>query len=160
MKKLLVLIGLLSLLFASCETITKYDDSIPEEKTTRVVTYRIGDVVAYNGIPVNWKRSAVMFQLNYYQIPAGDTLLEFNVNAGLGSGRYLTGKGLQIKYNFQPQKEYWFYIGQRDRTYGVFIYAWDFGDKNAGSINKNNFIGFAPFLNIDKVTGDNTIYLD
>jgi len=157
MKKIFVLIGIAVLLFVSCETITKFDDSIPQEKTARLATFRIGDVVAYNGIPVNWKRSA--FKLDYYQIPAGDTLLECNVNAALGPNEYFKGNGLQFRFTYLPKKEYFFFVGQRDRTYGVFIHAWDFGDKNSGAPTKDSLVGFAPFLNIDKVTGDNTIYL-
>jgi len=150
MKKLLVLVGLLSLLFASCATgeisdkyIVKFDDSIPEEETARLVTERIGNIIEYNGIPINWKRT----DFKYYQIPAGDTLLVCNVDSFLINNPRVTvrGEGFQFRYNFQKKKNYYFYLSEKDGKYGLEIYSWDYGEKM--SFNKKNLVGFVPFVN-------------
>jgi hypothetical protein len=158
MKKILLLIGIASLLFSSClSTSTSiFDDSILEEKTTRIMTNNIGDVNEYNGIPVNWKQKFAKNTL--YQIPAGDTLLEFDVEAEISYKSYISIKGASLKYNFQPQKEYWFSISRKNNLWGIDLYAWDYGDKNSGKqtyrsitvldYDEANFVEFVPFNNL------------
>jgi hypothetical protein len=143
MRKLLILIGMSVLLFFSCKTLVAFDESIPEEKTARISFDSVGNITAYNGIPVNWKRSLAF---NVYQIPAGETTLEFDLD-----NRNYFGKNILVKYDFQPQKEYFFDVGKRDNMTGLIVYAWDYGEKGAGSGTpkqiQSHYVGFAPFLN-------------
>jgi len=154
MKKLFVLIGISVLLFFSCKTLVAFDESIPEEKTARISFDSVGNITAYNGIPVNWKRSLAF---NVYQIPAGETTLEFDLD-----NRNFFGKNILIKYDFQPQKEYFFDVGKRDNMTGLIVYAWDYGDKMAGSGTpkqiQSHYVGFAPFLNTRQ--GNQKLVLD
>lgn len=144
MKNLLALIGISGLLFFSCKTITAFDESIPEEKTARIIFVNVGSITSYNDIPVDWKRT---IGFHFYQIPAGDTKLEFDIE----NGNY-SGKNIIIKYDFQPQKEYYFEIGKKDNNYGLTVYAWDYGDKSSVSGTPKqmqaHIVGFAPFLNV------------
>jgi len=165
MKKLLILTCLSVLLFFSCKTIATFDESIPEEKTARIMIGDIGVVTEYNGISVNWERLRG-FTATLHQIPAGDTVFKIDVDAQLSvnygssySGNsfnvtttrnILQIKGATFRYNFQPQKEYYFDAAQNnDKIFGLRIYAWDYGDKNAGSGTPAQFdehyVTFVPF---------------
>jgi len=161
MKKLSVFIVISVLVFFSCRSVATFDESISEEKTTRIFTGGIGTVTEYNGIPVNWERvRSLKFTLQ--QIPAGDTLLQIDVDAELSviysanstSRVILKADGALFKYNFQPQKEYFFDADMKNSEYGLNIYVWNYGDKNSGSGTPkdyaNHFVAFVPFLNIQK----------
>jgi len=166
MKKLSVFIGILVLLFVSCKTIASFDESIPEEKTTRICMAGIGTVTEYNGISVKWEGlSGFKFTVN--QIPAGDTLLQIDVDAQLSvfynsyynsNGNFVNSTTREVlklnsalfKFNFQPQKEYYFDAAKSNDGYGLRVYAWDYTEKNAGSGTpkdfEKHFVTFVPFL--------------
>lgn len=161
MKKILALTCLLVLLFSSCVSVKKFDESVPEEKTARIFTGGIGTVTGYNGISVNWER-VKGFSFVFNQIPAGDTTLEIDVDAQLSSfydggtnttyRKILQVKGALFKFNFQPQKEYYFEAAQKDNTYGLSVYAWNYGEKGSGSGGPStwteHFVAFVPFQNV------------
>jgi len=122
MKKLSVLIGISVLLFFSCITTTTiFDDSIPVEKTARILLTGAGNVTEYNGIGYTTDRSTIV-----------------------------NGKDILFRYNFLPQKEYFFYLAEKNNTYGLSVYAYNYGEKKSGIPREINahFVGFAPFLNI------------
>lgn len=159
MKKLLVLICLSVLLFFSCVSIKAIDESVPEEETARLFTGPLGTVTSYNGISVNWGRLRGI-SVEIHQIPAGDTTLEIDVDAQLSLSvignttyrRVLRVKGALFRYNFQPMKEYYFDVAEKDNKYGLVVYAWNYGDKNAGSGTAGHWnahlVEFVPFLNV------------
>jgi hypothetical protein len=149
MKKILVLIGIASLLFSSCITNLKlivFDDSIPEEKTARLDITFLGTVTEYNGITVNWHQS---FAGTAFQIPAGDTLLQLDVDRNGYSG-----ENIMWRYNFQPQKVYILHAGSgvegNNYKYGINVYTFNYGEKLAGLLTEH-FVEFVPYLNVDKV---------
>jgi hypothetical protein len=165
MKKLLLLISLSVLLFASCKTITAFDESIPEEKTARIMMGNIGVVTEYNGISVKWERPRGL-TATLHQIPAGDTVLQIDVDTQLSVSynSYYTSdafnvtttrttlklKGAIFRYNFLPKKEYYFDAAKNnDEVYGLKIYAFDYDDKNAGSGTpaeyEAHYVTFVPF---------------
>lgn len=100
------------------------------------------------------------FKVEMHQIPAGDTTLEIDVDAKLsvsyiGNSSHTTVlrvKGALFRYNFQPMKEYYFDAAQKDDKYGLVVYAWDYGEKNAGQGTAGNWnahlVAFVPFLNV------------
>jgi len=146
MKKLLVIAGSV-LLFFSCGTTQTgkgiiFDNSIPVEQTAEIANV-VGIVTGYNGIEVKWKMGGVI------QIPAGDTLLEFDVNYDTGDIVY-KGKNMLFRYNFQPQKWYylWFAGKYEDRRtiYGVNVYTYEIGEKVTQGGFKDHFTEFVPFL--------------
>lgn len=158
MKKLLIVICIASLLFSSCLTTNIFDDSISEEKTARINIERIGNVTEYNAIPVSWNRQ---FKTVLYQIPAGDTLLQFDVDAQLSvyygangstSRNILRINGALFKYNFQPQKVYVLYAGVKNGVSGINVYAWNYGEKMSGTPAQieTHFLAFVPFLNVSQ----------
>jgi len=85
MKKLLLFASISFFLFLSCSTSVGivFDDSIPIEKSSEICTYA-GTITGYNGIAVSWKPSLS----NSVQIPAGDTIFEFDINAQWGGTIY------------------------------------------------------------------------
>jgi hypothetical protein len=133
---------------ASCGTTgdveTVFDDSIPVEKTAGIITW-IGSVTAYNGIPVDWKRT---FSRRAVQIPAGEATLEWDIDSYQGFIRY-TGKGMLMKYNFKPQKKYLFQVEKKENVTGLAIYEYDKDEKVKYSYSDmdTHKVDFVPFLN-------------
>ena len=153
-KRELILFGLCFLIISSCSytKVTRtYDESIPLEKSSRIVITGVGDVIGYNGIPVNWKNK-MSLSLQIIQIPAGDTLLEWNVESTTGFVVY-RGKNILFRFNFQPQKIYYLTVGQKDQAFGLNVWAYDFDEKVPVEFrNTEHFIGFFPFLNTNQGT--------
>ena len=130
-----------------------YDESIPVEKSA-MVFQNVGDIIVYNGINVNWKQYKMTRGV---QIPAGDTLLEWNIQSN-----DILGKNILFRYNFQPNKQYTFWVCFRNedhedenfsyKIYGLQVFAYDFGHKITYSDfgNEKYLVGFVPFLNVEK----------
>jgi hypothetical protein len=77
------------------------------------------------------------------QIPAGDTLLEWKYNS------YIY---VWFRYNFQPQKQYFFFLDQEEGKYGYRLYTYDFGEKVPGDpYRKDHLLGFVPFLKVSGI---------
>jgi len=155
MKKYLLLIGILSLLFSSCWTwsVRVFDDSTPEEKTARLFPYDVGTVTEYNGITVNWKKSYSLDD-KLIQIPAGETLLQFDVNSRLYFSNYsftVRGENILFRYNFQPQKTYVFHLVFHSNSgiYGLNVYAYNYGEsmRDLRRPSRRRLVEFVPFLN-------------
>jgi hypothetical protein len=158
MKKLFLLFCTTALLLASCLVTPKarvvYDESISVEKTAWICPVTIGTITGYNGIEVKWKLNP--FSYNFVQIPAGDTLLEWDIDTSQGNNIYRASNVL-FRYNFLQGKQYIFFIGRGARTennergsLGLLVYMYNIGEKiNAiDSELKKHYHGFAPFLNI------------
>ena len=154
MKKFLLLAGISVLLFFSCASSVGivFDDSVPKEKSAEIFTYA-GTITGYNGIAVSWKPS----MSNMIQIPAGDTLFEFDVNAAYGNTIF-KGSGILFKYNFIPNKKYFLLFDRQHdeeankNTYGLNVYTFEIGEKIPLSMKtlENNFTAFVPFLNVSE----------
>jgi len=97
MKRIIVIVGAVLVLLCSCSGTPKvgivYDESVPAEKSALLLTSQ--DIIAYNGIPVNWK----MTFKGGILIPAGDTLLEWNINATVGN-TIVKGNNMLFRYTF------------------------------------------------------------
>jgi len=148
MKKLLILPIILVFLFFSCSTTTKvgivFDDSIPIEKSSQIVTYS-GTITGYNGISVNWKPA----MSNAVQIPAGDTLFEFDIRSTLGNTIY-SGSGWLFRYNFPPNKMYFLWFNVENDLWGMNVYTYEIGEKIPVTTMKGMepyLMAFVPFLN-------------
>jgi hypothetical protein len=155
MKKQILWV-ILPLLVSSCTSTASlglvYDESVPLEKSSWICTANLGTITGYNGITVNWKKSysAIMIQ-----IPAGDTLLEVDVDAGDIMTTY-KGKDLIFQYNFQPGKQYFMSIGYEESgDIGVNLYAYDIGESMKVSMSdySAHHVAFTPFLNAEGNTG-------
>jgi hypothetical protein len=151
MKKLLLLTGISVLLILSCTMSVGmvFDDSVPEEQST-YISSSVGEIIGYNGISVKWKQG-----FKAVQIPAGDTLLEWNIDAPrYGSSARYTGKNLLMRYNFEPQKWYYFIYDIKNGAPGLNVYVYAAGEKveaavlNNWSVYDAHYVGFAPFLNV------------
>jgi len=150
MKKFLLFSGVLVLLLFSCSTSVGivFDNSIPIEQSAEICTYA-GIITGYNGIAVNWKP----ILSNTVQIPAGNTLFEFDINAAYGNTIY-KGNGVLFMYNFLPNKKYFlFFTRQYDEvdkkeTFGLNVYTFEIGEKIPGSMKKleTHLTAFVPFL--------------
>ena len=141
------IIILLSACVSSANVSKIFDESLPIEKTSRLSTRHIGNVVGYNGIKVDWETNGY----DMIQIPAGDTLLEWNLNVRTANVRFV-GNGIKFRYNFQPQKQYLFLVSVKNKEWGFNIWGYDYNEKIPSLITdsaKNNFIEFIPFLNFD-----------
>jgi hypothetical protein len=144
---------ILPLLVSSCATAgtfkggTIYDESLPLEESAVISIHAFGTITGYNGITVLWKQ--VWGKASNIQIPAGDTLLEVDVDSTPGNVRY-TGKGLIFQYNFQAGKYYYLTAGIDEKTkdFGVRVYSWDKGEKMV-TVAYTNFEAFTPFLNAE-----------
>jgi hypothetical protein len=153
MKGRLVFIIFIVLLASSCVSAKAgivYDESIPLERTAWLLTGNAGTIIGYNGAQVNWtvKRDAI-------QIPAGDTLLEFNIDSE-SAYMHFTGKNILFRYTFEPQKQYILVAGYdpypaagQTAEMGFKIYVYEFG-KVISVISAKDYLGFAPFLNVDE----------
>jgi hypothetical protein len=124
MKKLLALVCISCLLYLSCATNVVgivHDSSVPLERSAQL-TFDGGEIIRYNGVAVDWKKK----RGELIQIPAGNTLLEIDLNVNRSHGsvvgynpygtpnRVVTteiyeGKVL-FSYNFQPNKHYLLYF--------------------------------------------------
>jgi len=155
MKKLWVLAGSV-LLFFSCVTSntvgTVFDDSIPVEQTAQIWFWNAGTITAYNDITVNWKEQ--FGSAKTIQIPAGDTLLIWDIKAGNGYA-YYRGKDIAFRYNFLPQKKYLLMFGSKyDEAeekviLGFRVYTYESGEEFRSSWKDRNahFTELVPFLN-------------
>jgi hypothetical protein len=151
MKKLFILACISVLLFFSCVVTSKigivFDDSIPIEKSSEIVTYS-GVIKGYNGISVDWKPS----MSNSVQIPAGDTILEFEIASSIGNTIY-RGSGWFFKYNFLPNKKYILWFNVKDELWGMNVYTYEIGEKipvMTVSGMEPNLTAFVSFLNATK----------
>jgi hypothetical protein len=148
MKKLVLCVFVLAILLSSCASAPKradvvYDASVPLEESFWIISAALGKVIAYNEIAIDWKTYQTI------QIPAGNTLLEIDVNAARGNTIY-KGKGILFQYDFQPGKLYQLWLGEKENVIGVDVCAWDFGEKIEN--HSEHLEGFVPFLNV----GNNT----
>ena len=134
-----------------------FDESVAPERTAWITTVLMGTITGFNGVEVNWGKYTSLILI---QIPAGDTLLEWDLDAYVSLGIYTynyKGKGILLRYNFQPEKKYTFQVvredQKRDGRLGVNIYRWEKNERipslNAGVVGwKKNFLEFVPFLNV------------
>lgn len=136
-------------LFVSCAATpsvkTVFDDSIPLEHTAWISTTFQGSIVGFNGIPVEWKKGDISHMI---QIPAGDALLEWNIQSG---NLYIqrSAQGVQFQYNFQPQKQYIFLLRIHGDIDGFDVWHYDIGenmDFNPKRSDEQHYAGFTPFL--------------
>jgi len=156
MKKLFLLIGVAFLVscasLVSCisaSTKTVHDPSVPVEQTALIYP-NVGTITGYNGMTVNWEQPLFKGLTNLIQIPAGNTILEWNLEA-IGAYSLTTGKNILFAYNFRPQKKYFFYAVQKDEKYGLNVYAYNLDEKIRATSTKDinaHFEAFAPFLNV------------
>jgi hypothetical protein len=157
MKKLFFLLCLTALLTASCVITPKakvvYDESIAVEKTAWICPGNIGAVIGYNGIEVNWKFTPLSF--TFIQIPAGNTLLEWNIDTSTGN-TILKANNILFRYNFLQGKQYLFLLGydpkeNENGSLGLKVYMYDIGENVNGTYGEmeKHYYGFAPFLNYD-----------
>ena len=135
-----------------------FDESVAPENTAWITTVLMGTITGFNGVEVNWGKYT---SLKLIQIPAGDTLLEWDLDAYviLGTITYnYKGKDILLRYNFLPDKKYTFQVVKEDQKedgrYGVNIYRWEKNEKipslDAGVYGwRKNFLEFVPFLNVD-----------
>ncbi|MDR0322090.1 MAG: hypothetical protein LBI28_11350 [Treponema sp.] len=150
MKKLLLIVTVFAMLFLSCTTTVGiiYDESTPLEQSSWFNITNFGTVTAYNGLTVNWKSKTVSPTM--VQIPAGNTLLEIDISSNVGNTVY-TGKGMLLRYNFQPGKQYLFIVSRNNEsgTIGVRVYAYDIGEKIGLTLGamEPHFVEFVYFLN-------------
>ena len=149
MKKLSLCAAILVVLISSC-TVTKagiiFDESVPQEQTSWISTAQVGTITAYNEIAVKWSSYKII------QIPAGDTLLELDINARLGDIR-VKAKGALFRYDFQPEKFYSFLVGWDENSQvGLRVYAWNHGE-TWGAYDSKHFVEFVPFLNLGENAG-------
>jgi hypothetical protein len=126
-----------------------FDDSIPQEQTAWITTFDVGTIITYNGISVNWKDSHTLVSLTpkFIQIPAGDALLEWNIDSW-DAGLSYRGKNLLVKITFEPQKKYFFRVGEDETRSGLWVYALDRDEKFTLTNKqlKRSYIGFSPFI--------------
>jgi hypothetical protein len=131
MKIKLFIVVIIILLISSCSTVTRatviYDESIDLEETAWISTYNMGMIVKFNGEEVNWPSSK---KDEFIQIPAGDTLLEWVVSSYVGD-RHWRGKA-SMRYNFQPQKQYYFFPGHYHFKNAIYLVIYEYGEKTHG----------------------------
>jgi hypothetical protein len=155
MKRQLLWAIILPLLVLSCTTSLGfvYDEAVPFEKSAWLSNASLGTITGYNGITVNWKQE---MGAKMIQIPAGETLLEVDLNS-LGT----TGKGLLFQFDFQAGKQYCFIAGRDKETddAGLRVYAWNMGEKLTTYSDKN-LVAFVPFLNVAGNTGTGVTVLE
>jgi len=155
-NKLALLICLTALLSASCVITPKasiiYDQSIDVEKTAWICPGNIGAITGYNGIQVNWKINP--FNISFVQIPAGSTLLEWDIDTSQGNTIY-RANNILFRYNFLPGKQYIFLIGHdpgdENSNLGLKVYIYNIGERLSATYSEmdKHYDGFAPFLNVD-----------
>jgi hypothetical protein len=159
MKKQFFLLYITALLLSSCAMAPKvsiiYDESISVEKTAWIYPANIGTITGYNGIEVEWKTSR--YSYDFIQIPSGNTLLEWELDAYQGNNIY-KASNILFRYNFLPGKQYYFNVGHNPQAnegetgnLGLKVYMYDIGERSSTSVSdiEKHYYGFAPFLNID-----------
>jgi hypothetical protein len=148
----LMLLLAAAVLLSSCASMINekvvFDDSVPLENSTWILPgNNIGEVIGYNGIPVDWDSG--LFGL--VRIPAGDTLLEWNINGLVMSTNItLKGQGILFQYNFQPQKKYLLILDKEDDVYGMKVYSYQYEEKfsNTWKDMEEHLDTFVAFLNV------------
>ena len=144
------IIAILITILSSCAVTAKlthvFDETIPLDRSTWISAGNAGDIIAYNGIPVNWTNNNPLFP-EMIQIPAGETTLEWNVSSRSGNIVY-TGRNLLFRFNFQPLKQYLFLAHrQPDGVMGFNVYAYDIGEDIPSNIYQSQrFVEFVPFF--------------
>jgi hypothetical protein len=156
-NKLPLLFCLAALLTVSCAMTPKakiiYDESIVVEKTAWICPTNIGAIIGYNGMEVNWKFNPFSFS-TFIQIPAGNTLLEWNIDSSQGNMIY-RADNILMRYNFLPGKQYLFLLGRdpsnENGNLGLKVYMYNIGERIGATYSEmdKHYQGFAPFLNVD-----------
>jgi len=140
---------LFTVLLGSCSSTPKvgtvFNESVPELNSALITTYNTGVITSYNGIAVNWESSGAGDMI---QIPAGETVLEWNINSTRGAVIY-KGNGMIFKYNFQPHKQYVFTVTRKEGKSGFNVYLYDFGEEIKWSNDdlESRLVAFVPFEN-------------
>jgi hypothetical protein len=151
MKRQFLWVIILPLLILSCVVTPSawliYDESVPLEESAWIST-RMGTITGYNGITVKWKQ---VWGNKMVQIPAGDTLLEVDLDTEF------KGTGLIFQYNFQAGKLYYLSVGWGKETndIGIHVYTYDIGEKISASPSDYfaHEEAFTPFLNAEGNAG-------
>jgi len=127
-----------------------FDNSIPSEKSAWILPGNVGTITAYNEIEVNWGG------YKFVQIPAGTTLLEWEIQANIGNTIY-RADNILFRYNFLQGKQYYLIFGRDPEqkepgtgALGIKLYIYNMGEtiKFSDSEMEKHFDGFAPFLNL------------
>ena len=137
----------LAVFLFSCAVSSKitfvFDESIPVERSSFISAGNAGEIIGFNGIPVNWRHRGL--RPDMIQIPAGNTVLEWNVYSQVGYTIYSASNAF-FRYNFQPQKQYFFIAGRQDFRLGFYVYVLDYGEKVPTDIYTTKyFVAFVPF---------------
>ena len=172
MKKLFLLIAVTFLV--SCATTTTgsvgivHNRSVPVEQSAWISPSDppnvLGEITGYNGTAVKWKISRTKLfglDIKFIQIPAGNTILEWNINTTLvlyddsvySTGqtlRSIKGKNILFAYNFRPGKKYFFRFLLKDEKYGFNVFSYNFDEEISfsGEGTRAHLEGFVPFLNV------------
>ena len=147
-------IFILALLIISCTPSLKsvYDDTVPIEQSAWISTANAGTIVSINGVTVNWSGN---WTDSFRQIPAGETLLEWNVS----SDGY-TGRGFYFMYDFKKGMQYYFIAREVGGVFGFNVYELPIGEKSNFIGSQEEFVEFVPFLNASRgilLTTENSI---
>jgi len=153
MKKsvlVLVLAGLSVLMISSCASSMNnfvFDDSIPTEQLVELQFLDVGTTVGYNGINVDWRSSD--WYVYTVKIPAGDTLLEINVETKSRNTNYFQ-RGSLFRYNFRPNMKYSLRFGTDEGITGLNVFTFEGGENMPAKLYDKtdpHFAAFVPFLN-------------
>jgi hypothetical protein len=140
---------------------TYFDDTLPEEQLATVWDYDAmislgkSGVSVYNGIEIEdeWK---------LFKIPAGEAEFVMNVVSDRGNAIYKADDVI-FRFNFEAGKEYSIIFtpyggsgfGAEGDEWGINIY---YGPPPAISgFKEEDFVGFAPFLNLARNSGPSTV---
>ena len=136
-------------LVSSCSTDNPivYNKSVPLEMTARLSTRGVGTIIGYNGEEVKW---GSYYHLDFVQIPAGNTWLEWKLKDEITYTSFI-GRKVLFNYNFQEQKQYIFSVGEKNGEYGLNVYEYDFGEKIIFNIFSKHYAGFVPFTIEEKI---------
>lgn len=155
MKKGILILVLAGLLFSSCSTssLKKYvfDDSAPIEQSTEIQIWNVGKTTGYNGIPVSWEASGI-YVVYIITIPAGDTLLEFDVKSY--GGVTSISKGMLFRYNFLPTNKYSIRFAREEGIIGLRVFTFEKTEElTIKDLDKSDphFTAFVPFINAQGV---------
>ncbi len=154
MRKIFVLCVTCILFVLSCTISEKavFDESVPIEDSAWVTQGGVGKIVGYNGISVDWN----LGMTGMARIPAGDTVLEWNIDGTVtNTARPVKGEGILFRYNFHPQKKYFFRIMRKNNAYGLDVHSYNFDEEVSLLSNEEfemHFVDFVPFLNVESGT--------
>jgi hypothetical protein len=132
-----------------------FDESVPLEKSSWISPYNVGIILSYNGIPVNWTPfTSINEKLEFYQIPAGPAVLEWDIRYSFDGAGY-RANGALFPFNFLPEKQYYFTFRIIDRQPGLNVYVYDIGEKivlGESLYIKEKLFGFVPFSNVPPIS--------